>query len=501
MPSEASTIGDPFADPIAEVARAEAITETTLVVGRSATLTLGTDSLIVLDEDFTKEEGGSQESKNTRPIPFHNVLWADISELSLTIWFAQQTSKDFVQPALISYSVEKTNRSTAKIWMSKLLDRAYGESQRQKRIKVLINPFGGKGNAQKLYSRDIEPIFTAARSVIDVERTQYQGHAVEIAENLDVEAYDIVACCSGDGLPHEVFNGLGNRKDAQKALSKVAVVQLPCGTGNAMSWNLNGTGSPSLAALYIVKGIQTPLDLVSITQGNRRYLSFLSQSVGIVAESDLATEHLRWMGEHRFTYGFLLRLLRKTVYPCDLAVKVAIEDKQTIRQHYRQEMENRPSPNKRRTRPTAPDSVDGGLPPLKFGMVGDELPEGWELVPYDTLGNFYVGNMAYMAPNANFFPAALPNDGTIDLVCIDGHISRITALKSLAAVESGTFYDMEHVSYRKVLGFRIIPRDQKTGYISIDGEKVPFEPFQAEIHPGLGTVLSKSGHVYETPGM
>jgi sphingosine kinase len=298
-----------------------------------------------------------------------------------------------VQPALISYSVEKTNGSTAKIWISKLLDRAYGESQRRKRIKVLVNPFGGKGIAQKLYSRDIEPIFTAARSVIDVERTQYQGHAVEIAENLDIEAFDVVACCSGDGVPHEVFNGLGNRKDAQKALSKVAVVQLPCGTGNAMSWNLNGTGSPSLAALYVVKGIQTPLDLVSITQGNRRFLSFLSQSVGIVAESDLATEHLRWMGEHRFTYGFLLRLLRKTVYPCDLAVKVVIEDKQTIRQHYRKQLENRPPTSERRTRSITTDSSDEGLPPLKFGKVGDQLPEGWQLVPYDTLGNLYAGNV------------------------------------------------------------------------------------------------------------
>ena len=308
-----------------------------------------------------------------------------------------------MQPALISYSIEKTNGSAAKTWISKLLDRAYGESQRQKRIKVLINPFGGKGNAQKLYSRDIEPIFTAARSVIDVERTQYQGHAIEIAENLDIEAYDVVACCSGDGLPHEVFNGLGNRRDAQKALSKVAVVQLPCGTGNAMSWNLNGTGSPSLAALYIVKGIETPLDLISITQGNRRFLSFLSQSVGIVAESDLATEHLRWMGEHRFTYGFLLRLLRKTVYPCDLAVKVTIEDKQTIRQHYRQELEKRPSVSKRGTRSTATDSANEGLPPLKFGTVGGELPEGWELVPYDTLGNFYAGNVRiYSSPHPQF---------------------------------------------------------------------------------------------------
>jgi sphingosine kinase len=332
----------------------------------------------------------------------------------LTIWFAQQTSGDSVQPAFIKYSVEKTSGLTAKTWISRLLDRAYGESQRQKRIKLLINPFGGKGNAQKLYSRDIEPIFTAAQSVIDVERTQYQGHAVEIAENLDIEAYDVVACCSGDGLPHEVFNGLGNRKDAQKALSKVAVVQLPCGTGNAMSWNLNGTGSPSLAALYIVKGIQTPLDLVSITQSNRRFLSFLSQSVGIVAESDLATEHLRWMGENRFTYGFLVRLLRKTVYPCDLAVKVTVEDKQTIRQHYRQELDNRSPAISRRAWSAATESANEGLPPLKFGMVGDELPEGWDLVPYDTLGNFYAGNVCLMSMISFSLLQAWRTNGLLD---------------------------------------------------------------------------------------
>jgi hypothetical protein len=48
MSSETSTIGDPFADPIAEVTRAEAVIEDTLIVGRNATLTLGTDSLIIL---------------------------------------------------------------------------------------------------------------------------------------------------------------------------------------------------------------------------------------------------------------------------------------------------------------------------------------------------------------------------------------------------------------------------------------------------------------------
>ena len=378
------------------------------------------------------------------------------------------------------------------------MDRAYGESQRNKRIKVLINPFGGKGSAQKWYLRDIEPIFAAARCELDVERTAYSGHAVEIVEKLDPDAYDVIASCSGDGLPHEVFNGLGKKRDARRALSKVAVVQLPCGTGNAMSWNLNGTDSTSMAALCIVKGIRTPLDLVSITQGDKRTLSFLSQSVGVVAEVDLGTEHLRWMGSARFTYGFLVRFMKKTVYPCDIAVKVEIPTKAAIREHYRKELSHHVDSN---CRHELPETDENALPALKFGSVKDLLPSGWSLVPHDRMGNFYSGNMAYMAADANFFPASLPNDGYLDLVTLDGDISRTAAIQSLMAVENGKFFDMPHVNYRKVSGYRIIPKSQKHGYISIDGERVPFQPFQAEIHRGLGTVLSRNGHLYEAKGV
>ena len=332
---------------------------------------------------------------------------------------------------------------------------------------------------------------------------------MEIAEKLDTDAYDVIASCSGDGLPHEVFNGLGRKRNAREALSKVAVVQLPCGSGNAMSWNLNGTGSNSLAALCIVKGIRTPLDLVSITQGDRRTLSFLSQSAGIVAESDLGTENLRWMGSARFTYGFLVRLLRQTLYPCDLAVKVDIPDKAAIREHYRTELSNHASIDDRRERPIGQEAdgafhsreEDGGLPSLKYGSINDDLPPGWNLVPYDKLRNFYSGNMAYMSPDANFFPAALPNDGHLDLVTVAGDISRSAAIQSMLAIEKGTFFDLPHVKYRKISAYRIIPKGQRDGYISIDGERVPFEPFQAEVHRGLGTVLCRSGHLYEAKGV
>jgi len=105
-----------------------------------------------------------------------------------------------------------------------------------------------------------------------------------------------------------------------------------------------------------------------------------------------------------------------------------------------------------------------------------------------------------MASDANFFQAALPNDGYMDLVCINGDISRPLAVRMMLAVESNKLFDMQGVWYRKVLGYRIIPKNQKDGYISIDGEQVPFQPFQAEVHKGLGTVLSKSGHMYEAHG-
>ena len=232
-------------------------------------------------------------------------------------------------------------------------------------------------------------------------KTKYQGEAVEIAEKIDIEAFDMIVSCSGDGLPHEVFNGLGKRPDAKKALGKIAVTHVPCGSGNAMSCNLNGTDSASLATLAIIKGLPTPLDLISVTQGDTRTLSFLSQSLGIVAESDLGTENLRWMGQMRFNYGFLVRLLGKTVYPCDIAIKVAIEDKPSIKDHYRREQTNHELASERRgykhlldDDASVSSGNDDGLPPLRYGTVNDKLPKGWEMLPYDHLGNFYCGNVS-----------------------------------------------------------------------------------------------------------
>ncbi|KAG8533332.1 uncharacterized protein KY384_002115 [Bacidia gigantensis] len=477
---------DPFVDPVHLSEDRPNAEGSTLAVGRNASLTLATESLIVLG------------SKTTLVVPFFNILWAETSGHYVTIQYAKPTSKNVVRVVSIHYLVDKPQDDHVISWVSRLLNRAYGVSQKNKKIKVLVNPFGGQGKAQKWFLRDIEPIFAAAKCELNVERTLYRGHAVEIAEKLDVDSFDVVACCSGDGLPHEVFNGLGKKSDASQALSTIAVVQLPCGTGNAMSLNLFGTDSTSVAALCVVKGIRTPLDLTSVTQGDTRTLSFLSQSVGIVAEVDLGTEHLRWMGSARFTYGFLVRIIRKTVWPCEVAVKLDIATKSEIKAHYGRFLSQSPL----RPLSRSLDRVAGSsLPPLLHGDVKSSMPTNFTPIPAHKLGNFYAGNMALMAPGANFFPAALPSDGYLDLITIDGDIGRLAAIQSFLAVENGKFFDMPHVGYRKISGYRIKPLGGSEGYISIDGERVPFEEFQAEVHRGLGRTLSRTARGYEVDGV
>lgn len=299
-------------------------------------------------------------------------------------------------------------------WVQHLVARSYGPAPRRRRAYVLVNPHAGPGGAVKIWENQVKPIFDAARMPLTIHHTTFSGEAVGLVESMDIDQFDIVVPCSGDGLPHEVFNGLGRRPDAKRALHKIAVAHVPCGSGNALACNVFGTHRPSLAALAIVKGVATPLDLISITQGDRRILSFLSQALGIMAEADLGTEHLRWMGEHRFTYGVVMRILKKKVYPCDLWAKVDIDHKDGVRDHYRRERENSsaveldsmatvsPGPKAQAGAQSSvadSDSAAGnddatGLPPLRYGTINDKLPQGWEKVGADKVGNFYCGNVS-----------------------------------------------------------------------------------------------------------
>lgn len=59
------------------------------------------------------------------------------------------------------------------------------------------------------------------------------------------------------------------------------------------------------------------VDVFSFTQNGKRTISFMSQALGLAADLDVGTDHLRWMGETRFMYGFL-RGRTSTSFKCTL---------------------------------------------------------------------------------------------------------------------------------------------------------------------------------------
>ncbi|CAK7268684.1 sphinganine kinase lcb4 [Sporothrix epigloea] len=492
------------------------------------------NELVVVDKEKRKNNrhaciGSTSAATFRLSIPLYNLLWASISDdgLQLVIDYAETTSKTRIRHATIAIPLgpsgpDRPTPADVAAWAELLRNRAYGNVPQQRRAYVLVNPHAGPGGALKKWEQEARPLMDAARMSLTVATTTYAGQAVELCTALDIDAYDMVVACSGDGLPHECFNGLGKRPDARHALEKIAIAHVPCGSGNAMSCNLYGSHHASVAALAIVKGVVAPLDLASITYGKTRLLSFLSQAVGVVAEVDLATEGLRWMGSARFTWGFIERLLARKVYPCDLAVKVEIEHKEDVKAHYSRHLATAPAAadagrlrHQARSQDSASQATDTipaenaasssdrdiGLPPLQYGTINDPIPDDWETIPEDKMGNFYCGNMPLMAADAAFFAAALMTDGLMDLITIDGDISPTKSLGMLMTVEDNRLFDHPLVRYRKISGFRLTPKNQKDGYISIDGERIPFAPFQAEVHKGLGRVIAKRAIAgYETPG-
>lgn len=354
-------------------------------------------------------------------------------------------------------------------------------------LMVIVNPNSGTGNALEKYHACAAPVFAAAGIQTKVVITEYPGHATDISRRLSKESYDTIICVSGDGLPHEVLNGLATREDdAMEALQHFGLAQLPGGSGNAMCLSLNdGTNDWTAVALGIVKGVAEPADLMSISQGNERFVSFLSQSYGIVADCDLGTEDMRWMGGARFTVGIIQKCLARKRYPCEIA--------------YCQASSNTPSSSSASTSAqteSGQNRVQAGslvgpqdlLPEMTSVHVSDPVPPHWVKERHTDLSMFYVGKMPWMSRDALVFPRCEMLDGAMDMIYWDNSFGSVKALSALARFGKGTHVASVPV-YRKVRAYRLTPLivDQ---FLSIDGESYPCAPLQVDMLPGAARFIT-----------
>jgi sphingosine kinase len=81
----------------------------------------------------------------------------------------------------------------------------------KRKLLILLNPFSGGGQAATSWEV-ARPILERAHVDIKLIRTQRAGHAYEIvSQELKPGDYNGIITVSGDGLIHEVVNGIYRR--------------------------------------------------------------------------------------------------------------------------------------------------------------------------------------------------------------------------------------------------------------------------------------------------
>ncbi|KAG6900853.1 hypothetical protein C0993_009971 [Termitomyces sp. T159_Od127] len=222
-----------------------------------------------------------------------------------------------------------------------------------------------------VWMKTVEPILRASRCSLDVTHTAHRGHAFDLAKDLPLD-YDAIVTVSGDGLVHEILNGFAQHEDPRKALS-IPIAPIPTGSGNGLSLNLLGLErgfDVTEAALNVIKGKQMKVDVFSLTQDGKRTISFMSQALGLMADLDIGTENLRWMGDTRFMVGLLRGILKFKPCPVQLSYKVAESDKIKMAEDFSKLQAHRNS----RVEASTLHVTSGVLPPLV--NLPDDM-EGW----------------------------------------------------------------------------------------------------------------------------
>ncbi|KAK4794116.1 hypothetical protein SAY86_012110 [Trapa natans] len=354
------------------------------------------------------------------------------------------------------------------LWCQKLRD--YLDSLgRPKKLLIFLNPFGGKRSAPKVFEDEVKPLLEDAAIEFDLQETEYQLHAKEIAHTVDLAKYDGIVCVSGDGILVEVINGLLERDD-WKAAIKMPLGMIPAGTGNGMVKSLlDSVGQPCkafYATLAIIRGHKRPLDVATISQEDKKFFSVLMLAWGLIADIDIESEKYRWMGIARLDFYALQRILHLRRYEGRISFVPAPG----------YEIHGEPASFSAEWAAPSQDHGEEQVDVLCSGYQGPKIK--LEELSWRTIDGPFVSiwlhNVPWGSENTMAAPNAKFSDGYIDLIAIQD-CPRLSLLSLMTEMDKGGHVKSPHVRYLKVKTLVLEPGPRtdnpaKEGIIDIDGE-------------------------------
>jgi diacylglycerol kinase (ATP) len=178
------------------------------------------------------------------------------------------------------------------------------------RTLLVVNPAAGHGRGEKCF-RALEPRLLKEIPGLEVRRSEYAGHAVEIGRAAADEGIPRIICLGGDGTPYEVLTGLysGGKPPGLREIGLI-----PAGTGNSFLRDF-GVVTADQALDNILGGKRREVDLVEFEYADkgkrvRRY-SLNILGVGLIADIlKLTNERLKGLGSLGYSLAVLLRLVK-----------------------------------------------------------------------------------------------------------------------------------------------------------------------------------------------
>ncbi|KAF3332973.1 sphingosine kinase 1-like isoform X1 [Carex littledalei] len=363
------------------------------------------------------------------------------------------------------YIFEMETKEMVTLW-GRLISDCMNSLGRPQVLFVIVNPFGGNKNGPKIFENEVKPLLEAAGINFKMQETRYRLHAREIAYSLDFTKYDGLVTVSGDGVLAEVVNGLLKREDWERAI-KMPLGIIPGGcTGNGMVKSLlHPVGdhySASNATFAIIRGHKCSLDVASIVQGEKMVFSVLLLTWGLVADIDIESEKLRWMGNARIEIYSLLRIFGLRRYNGKIRFVPAPGYEQ-----YGEPVRE----------PDGSKGENGDRSKLHCyqGASTEFEASKWRFIdgPFVTV---WIHNVPWASKDVMAAPKAQFSDGCLDLVIVRD-CPKTVLLSLLLSIRDGSHVNSPFVTYLKVKALQLEPGRRvgdsaMRGIIDMDGEVI-----------------------------
>ena len=127
----------------------------------------------------------------------------------------------------------------------------------KKRIVFVVNPISGT-LGKKAILKCIDERLDRSLYDFSIVKTEYAGHATQIAANAVQEKVDVVVAIGGDGTINEIARSLVH--------TGTALGIIPCGSGNGLARHLRIPMDPKAAIDVINQGNELSIDYGKINK-------------------------------------------------------------------------------------------------------------------------------------------------------------------------------------------------------------------------------------------